>query len=577
MTRRPRVLLACAALVVALDSASAESSGAAVNQIADEYVSAQQELARASANTWPEEDSAARARRHEREDRWRAALRQIDARDLVDRPEWMTHGMLLHALDSAVALRACRSELWAVNQLNGWHLVVGSAATGIGVGSPDERRDALRLFGQLPSYVPRRIDDLRTGVKTGYTASRDVVQRVIAQIDDLLSDNASGPLVSPPARTDDREFTLAWRRLIDDDVRPALTTYRSYLATEYLPIAREAPGLAALPHGAACYAAQVLRYASLDVDPPGMSATSAQEVRVLEHAMAPFLARLFPNAPESERVTRLRNDPASMHTSRDEMLTAVRTVVERARAVLPQWFVRTPDAPLEVVPAPSFSEQSGAPGAYFASTGPGQPARLVVNTYRPEAKPRFEITFLAVHEGWPGHHFERIYPSATLPAHPVVRQLAVPAFREGWAFYAEWLGAEAGLFPTDADRAGQLLHAIDGWLALQIDPGVHVHGWTRDRAIEVMMRVAGRSRSIAESYVDRHAATPGQLVSYMLGYREIRDLRRAAETALGPRFDAREFHDVILRDGPVTLAMLKQKVTRWIEGQQAKASPQVLH
>jgi uncharacterized protein (DUF885 family) len=564
MKRIGGVLLVAATLLIASDAPSGQTAiAASINRIADEYLSAQQDLARAWPGTWPEEDAAARALRQEREDRWRASLQRIDPQALLDQPEWMTHGMLLHALDAAVALRTCRSELWAVNQLGGWQLIVADRATWIGVDSPDGRREALQLFGQLPAYVARRLDDLRAGVALGYTAPRDVVRRVIDQLDGILVDQASAPLLSPATRTGDREFGAAWQRLIDVEVKPALTKYRAYLANDYLRVAREAPGLAALPQGSKCYAAQVLRYASLDPGPDDMSATSAREIEPLEQAMAPLLATLFPKTPKAERVTQLRNDPALMNASRDEMLRDVRAIVERARTILPRWFLRTPDAPLEVVAVPSFSEQSAAPAVYQASTG-GQPARIVVNTYRPEAKPRFEVTFLAVHEGLPGHHFERIYPAADRPVHPVVRQLAVPAFREGWAFYAEWLGAEGGLFATDADRAGQLLHAIDAWLALQIDPGMHVHGWTRERGIDLMMRVAGRSRSSAEIYIDRHAATPGQLVSYMLGYREIRDLRRTAETALGPKFDAREFHDVVLRDGPITLAMLRQKVTRWI-------------
>lgn len=566
MKHGPRLIVVSAAFCLALAVPSGQSvdSAAAINRIADEYLAAQQELVRASANRWPEEDDASRQRREEREDRWRATLRQIDARALIDRPEWITHGMLLQTLDASVALRVCRTQLWAVNQLGGWQLIVGNTATGIPVDSADQRREAIQLFGQLPAYTTRRIDDLRAGVKLGYTASRDVVRRVIAQVDELLADSASAPLLSPATRTNDHDFNERWRRLIDAEIKPALTRYREYLAKDYLPVAREAPGLAALPDGSACYAAQVLRYASIDVDADDMAKAAAIEVDALQKAMAPLLATLFPNTAEHERVIRFRTDPSMMHASREEVLTGVRAVVDRARPVLPRLFLRTPDAPIEVVAAPAISEQSGAPGSYQASTGPGQPARLIVNTYRPEAKPRFEATFLAIHEGFPGHHFERIYSADVPPAHPVVRQLTVPAFREGWAFYAEWLGAETGLFATDADRAGQLLHAIDGWLALEIDPGVHLYKWDRERAVERMMRVAGRSRAIAESYVDRHAATPGQLASYMLGYREIRELRRSAEKALGPKFDARELHDIVLRDGAVTLAMLRQKVTRWI-------------
>jgi uncharacterized protein (DUF885 family) len=191
---------------------------------------------------------------------------------------------------------------------------------------------------------------------------------------------------------------------------------------------------------------------------------------------------------------------------------------------------------------------------------------MLVNTFEPTSRPRAESANAAFHEGMPGHHLQIVYPRSTEAAHPIVQRFGTGAFTEGWAFYAERLADELGLYRSPRERAAYLLHQIDGWLGVQVDASVHVLGWTREMAIDTIMAGTGKPRAVAESYADRHAATPAQLATYMLGYREFARLREEAEQTLGGRFDVRQFHDVVLRDGSVPLSVLRGNVEAWVKG-----------
>jgi uncharacterized protein (DUF885 family) len=209
-------------------------------------------------------------------------------------------------------------------------------------------------------------------------------------------------------------------------------------------------------------------------------------------------------------------------------------------------------------------ERIGASG-YYQSPEDGRPGRFVLNTAHAAQCGRWETTCAAVHEGYPGHHFERIYGDARSKRHPATRELQTQAFREGWAFYSEWLANEMQVYQTDAEVAGYLLHPLEVWIGLIADVLLHTGRMSHGQAVEMLVTRAGRVPHVAQARADRYIAAPGQVTCYMLGYREVRGLRRDAEAGLGTRFDPREFHDVLLRDGPITLPMQRAKINHWIE------------
>jgi uncharacterized protein (DUF885 family) len=260
----------------------------------------------------------------------------------------------------------------------------------------------------------------------------------------------------------------------------------------------------------------------------------------------------------------LRADTTHAYASRQATLAAVQGALDALKAALPRAFSRVPGLELAVQAAPEYLERSSAPAWYDPAPADGSRPGTFYTNLLFARRSSMDVPVSTSHEGWPGHHLQFAWTRERPVAHPVLRLLWAGAYGEGWAMYAERLTEELRVFPGDLSRAGLLGHLDDALVALEVDPGIHALGWTRAAAVDSMMAISGRPRAQAESYADRSAATPAQVVTYMTGYLEIMRLREQARRALGPRFDLRRFHDVVLDDGPVTLAMLREKVERWI-------------
>lgn len=535
-----------------------------VVRVADEYLAAHRGSAGTltSRNAWDFETAEERDARQGREDSWLRTLRDLDGTLPIGSPDWVTHGMLRHELESGVAARATRAHLWDLNQMTGWHLTLAHVAATMAVDTPEQRESALQRFGAVARTIDARIDDLREGMAAGYTAARQAVRRVIQQVNTLLAGDA---LESAARRTTDERFAGAWGELIARDVRPAVLRFRDFLAGTYLPAARELAALSALPNGLEAYRAEVWRFTSLDLSPEQVLEGAEEEIAALEAELAPILERLYPGVRLEEAKRKLREDPEHTHRSRAEMIQHARAVLERVKPRLGRYFLHVPEVPLVVEPMTPIEERIGASG-YYQSPENDAPGRYVLNTAHARQCGRWETTCSAVHEGYPGHHFERSYGDMRPERHPATRELQTQAFREGWAFYGEWLAREMDVYRTEAEMAGHYLHAMEVWVGLIADVLMHTGRITPAQAVTMLVRRAGRLQHASEARIDRYAAAPGHVTCYMVGYRAVRQLRRQAESALGAAFDPRAFHDLLLRNGPLTLPMQQAKVNAWLAG-----------
>jgi uncharacterized protein (DUF885 family) len=197
-----------------------------------------------------------------------------------------------------------------------------------------------------------------------------------------------------------------------------------------------------------------------------------------------------------------------------------------------------------------------------------RPAFFQLNLYRATERGALtRLPSLAFHEGVPGHHLQLAIARERGPGtHPLLRFLGVAAFSEGWAIYAEDVAGEMELYMTPAEQFAALDSHLFGMATLVAETGIHAQGWSRQQALDYLMTTAGRTQDQAEVDVDRRIGLPGQGLSYMVGYREIRQLRLEAERALGSQFSIRDFHDRMLEDGSLTLPQLRAKIQGWIGG-----------
>jgi uncharacterized protein (DUF885 family) len=313
-----------------------------------------------------------------------------------------------------------------------------------------------------------------------------------------------------------------------------------------------------------CYAAIARSSTTLPLTASDLIERGAREQASLDPELMLVAEKLFGVSKPSEAKRQFRTDQRFAAGTREEVLRLAEADVARTRAPLSSWFVDPPRDTLVIRPETPAAEATSPGGRYSRATSNDGVAGLIINTYKPEEQNRANVLNAVVHEGYPGHHLQISIERRAPAQHFVLRIFAPTSFIEGWAFYAERLADEMGVYKTEIERAAFLVHLTDGAMALRADAALNTGRWTKEQAIDTMMMVAGRQRWQAEVYANRHLNTAGQTVSYMVGYRVIMDLRDRARRRLGAKFDIRAFHAQILNDGPVTMPMLADKIDRWI-------------
>jgi uncharacterized protein (DUF885 family) len=506
-----------------------------------------------------------------REDAWLARLRAIDPAKVEGTDAAVPLAFALDRLEASVARRVCRTELWNVSPTwTGWQSMLASTLAQQPVATPAERADALTRLRAVPRYLDTEVANLRVGMAAGVLAPVSNVAEVIAQSDAMLaSAPGDSPFGEPAARANDSAFTRQVHGLVADSINPAIRRYRDYLSGEYR--GRAAPGVSANPDGSACYAASVRFHTSLDIPAREIHETGLREMAAIQGEMAHIARDSFGTADVKALLERLRTDPKYTFRTGEEVLAYARAAVERAEAAVPRWFGFVPDAEMVIRPFPDFMKASG--GAFYSvgSQDGKRPGTYEIGTWAPETISRAGMEATAFHEAYPGHHLQMTVALFGTGVHPLLRYMYIPSMGEGWGLYSELLADEMGLYSSALDRLGMLSNQALRAARLVVDPGMHALGWTREQAIQYMLDHTAESRRAVESEVNRYLAVPGQATAYMIGSLEIQRLRREAERQLGPKFDIRAFHDVVLHDGAVSLPMLRKAVERWV-AERARAS-----
>lgn len=501
------------------------------------------------------------------EDGLLARASAVDRKALAGTPEAVTLGILVDALEGSVATRPCRAELWAVSSIGGWPGRYAGLAEVQPVGTPALKEAAKERLRRVAGRIDQEIANLREGVRLGYVATRENVQRVLGEVDRLLATPpAAWPFTRPAARADDPALKGELTAIVEHDVLPAAQRYRDFLANEYLERARAKPSLLALPDGEKCYRGSVRRRVTIAVEPQVIHQTGLARMEAIHAEMRQIAERSFGTSDVTGLLRRLREDPAFRFKDKDEILAVTDAAVHRAEAAMPRWFGRVPEAKVTVREYPEFRRASNPAESYTEDFSTGKLAGIYfINAFDPDHKPRADVESTAFHEAIPGHHLQIALAFERGGGARISKYVMNSGFTEGWALYAERLAGEMGLFSADVYRLGGLASEAFRAARLVVDSGLNVFGWSRQQAIDYMVANAGIDPAFAASEVDRYVAWPGQATAYMLGALEILRLRGDAEKALGPRFDVRAFHDAVLEDGSVTLAMLRERIARFVE------------
>lgn len=446
--------------------------------------------------------------------------------------------------------------------------------------SKPQVQQLLARMAAYPGHMDQQIERLKRGIALGFVPSRDVIDRVLQQIDAQL-----------PARVEDtpfwRPFTrlgpaipeaerallqAAGRQAIEEQVLPALRRLRAFVVDDYRAHARADGAMLHYPDGQRIYAMQVAHSTTTRLTPRQIHDLGLRELARLRPEMEAVLRTQGYTDDFKGFVRQLSTDPKHLAPSPEALLAAYREIGKRIDGELPRLFAELPRMPYGVRPMPAYMGANRAEYYQGPAMDGSRAGFFFANAAAFRTRPLWGMETLVAHETVPGHHLQ-IARAAELRDLPPFRRNAwgYTAYVEGWALYAETLGFELGLYADPLSRFGHLQSQAFRAARLVVDTGLHAFGWSRQRCIDFMVAATGMDRDFLTGEIDRYSSWPGQALGYMIGRLKIEELRdRAKAKLVEDRFDIRRFHNAVIDHGALPLDTLERLIDDWIDAQ-AKA------
>ena len=353
---------------------------------------------------------------------------------------------------------------------------------------------------------------------------------------------------------------------IRDSVLPAYRELVTFMTSDYLPKVRKTAGLSDVPGGREYYEWLVKHYTTLDITPKEVHEIGLKEVARLRAEMQTVITKSGYKGSFADFLQFLRTDPKFYVTDPQQYIKEASFIALRMQGQLPRLFKKLPETPMGIRPFPDTPASLRGTGANYGVGQPGQRAGYYnLNLTAIKSRPLYILEALTFHEGIPGHHLQIMLHYENKDITDLRRQADVTAFVEGWALYAERLGLEVGFYTDPYSDFGRLTYEIWRACRLVVDTGMHAFGWTRQRAIDYMTENTALSVHEVTTEVDRYIRSRGQALAYKMGELRITAARKRAEQTLGNKFDVREFHNAVLKNGSIPLSFLDRQVDEWIK------------
>lgn len=468
-----------------------------------------------------------------------------------------------------------------VNQMGS--IVTYAAMLGSGTGAQPFKTvkdydNWLARGNRFPALVDSAIDNMREGMKAGVVQPRALMVKVGPQIDAILKPKAEdtlfwGPIKSMPAdfsAADKARLTDAYRAMIGQQMLPSFKKLRDFIANEYLPATRDTVGMDKLPNGAEWYAFNVRQSTTTDLTPAQIHQIGLEEVARIHGEMREVMKEVGFKGSLQDFFQFMRSDARFKFKTEEDLLNFHRNLEKKIMARVPEQFSLLPKAPFEVRATEAYRAKSAAGGEYQSPSEDGsRPGIFYANTYDLPSRRSWDAENLFLHEAIPGHHFQ-IALQQELKGIPAFRRFGgQTAYIEGWGLYAESLGKALGVYESPYDYFGRLQNELWRAIRLVTDTGLHSKGWSREQVIKYMLDNSAESETQATAEAERYIAWPSQATAYKIGELKIQELKKRAQAQLGDKFDPREFHAEVLKDGSLPLSVLEAKIDRWIAAKKA--------
>lgn len=470
-------------------------------------------------------------------------------------------------------------SLMPINQIFSFHLYIASFAEAGGA----------QPFSTVQDYENwlLRVDDLLIWLKTAQTNMQEgiqqkvvlpkvIIKKMVKQLDQFTNPNIEEHLYYSPIKNISQEIPasererldIAYRKMINDKLIPAFNKLKRFLSDVYFPKGTETSGIGALPNGDSTYRYLIKYHTTTDMTPDGIFDLGQKEVKRILQEMEKVKEQVGFKDNLKAFFDHVRTSKEQMpFTHPEQVLQNFDSIHERMKGNLGKLFDLTPKGDFEVRRTQAFREASASAEYIVGSKDGSRPGIFYVPIPDVTAYNKFSDEALFLHEAIPGHHYQLTLQQENENLPEFLHAEGMGVYVEGWALYAESLGAELGLYKDPYQYFGMLGAEMHRAIRLVVDSGIHAKGWTREQAIQYSLDNEAASEASIISEIERYMVAPGQALAYKVGQLKIMELRKKAESTLGEKFNIKEFHNQVLNSGSLPLVLLEEKINRWIEKQ----------
>lgn len=498
-------------------------------------------------------------------------LSLIDSKQL-SQEQLMNYRLFKYERETEQQSYLYQDKYFPVNFLSGWHTYFAEAPANMAFLTPKDYDSFLISLADYPRFNQENINLMKAGVKEGYVHTCESFKNYHKTISAHIVKNPEDSAIFEPFTRFPKQFSDTQKQsylnkakaLISQSVVPAYQHFYNFFTQEYMPNCRKQPGIASVKGGHDYYAYAANYYTTTSATPKQIHDLGLSEVARIKQEMQTIIDQVGfkatkPENSYAEFLQFLATDPRFYAQDRQDVLEKTAFITQKMYGKLPTYFNHLPRNTFTI-------KGSANRGAFYMPPPDNRTPGTYFLTSEPSQQPLYNLEALSLHEAVPGHHLQNAI-AMELDVPEFRRTLSHSAFGEGWALYSERLGKEAGFYQDPYSDFGRL--GFEMWRAgrLVVDTGIHALGWSRQQAIDYLAQyTALTTKSIADQ-IDRYISWPGQALSYKMGEIKIRQLRQKAEQELGSKFDIRSFHDTVIGQGSLPMAVMEDMINDWIASQ----------
>jgi len=503
------------------------------------------------------------------------ALINIDVNEL-NSDNQINSAVLTYTLKNQLDSYKNKEHYMPLTAESGFHVWIANISQQVKLKSEQDYQDYLSKLRALPHYFDQQIAWMNLGIDEGITQPNIVLkgfeQSIIAFIKEDVTESGyykpfknMSAFVSLEAQKNIQEEAI---KILNEQVMPTYQNYYSFMVNRYQPHARNDIAATSLPNGKNYYQNRVEHYTTIDITAEKVHQKGLDEVKRIRAEMDEIIEKVEFDGEFKAFVDFLRTDEQFYAKTPVALLKEASYIAKKMDAKLPSLFKTLPRTPYGVIEVPANIAPKYTTGRYSGPARDDQAGNYWVNTYRLDRRPLYVLPALTLHEAVPGHHLQGSIAKEMQNVPKFRNRIYISAFGEGWGLYSEYLGIEAGIYENPYHDFGRLTYEMWRACRLVVDTGMHAYGWSRQQAIDYLASNTALSLHNVQTEIDRYISWPGQALSYKIGELTIKRLRKNAEEALGEKFDLRDFHDQILKNGSMPLNMLEKIINQYITEKQ---------